>query len=71
MTFMDRFEQAKTVYHTLNAIERCRLRRAAADRLVEEGCEEVGTSDVSCKCMTFIETGEYKDLIKDEETVDA
>ena len=65
---MDRFEQAKMVYHLLPAIERCRLRRVAADRLIAEGCEEVGTSDVSCECMTLIETGEYKDLIKDEET---
>jgi hypothetical protein len=42
------------------------LRRAAVQKMIDHGCEEVGTSDVNHEVYAMVAFGEYREAIEDQ-----
>jgi hypothetical protein len=60
------WETAMGIWKNLSAEENRLLRRAAVQKMIDRGCEEVGTSDVNHEVYALVAFGEYREAIEDQ-----
>jgi hypothetical protein len=60
------WETAMGIWKNLPAEENRLLRRAAVQKMIDRGCEEVGTSDVNHEVYALVSFGEYHEAIEDQ-----
>jgi len=61
-----KWETAMGIWKNLPAEEEQLLRRAACRRMIDRGCEEIGTSDVNCEVYNMVAFGDYREEIEEQ-----
>lgn len=59
------WEDAMTLWKNLPPIQEKIVRQAAIDKMLACGCEEIGSSDINHAVYGMVNSGTYKDAIRE------
>jgi hypothetical protein len=60
------FYEAMRIWKNLPKEEHDLLRRAAIQKMLERGCDEIGTSDVNHEVYSLVSCGDHEVAIEDQ-----